>query len=440
MNKTSKSMNIGIVSQYPPPHSKHARQSGIASYTLNQASAIKNQGCNVSIFCNKINGVSSHYNENDININRCWDIGTGSCFQILQTLARAKKNLDLVHIQYSYALFGGSLSALFFPLLLLFLRLSNIKFVITLHELLPLSIVNKKFLDEAGVKGNPAVFKTGIFQLVRLIILLSNAVIVHESYSKSVIQTEYRSNPQKIHVIPHGIEEFATLKDQEIARKLLGIKQKRVLLFFGYLAKYKGLSNLVDACARLNSDYILLIAGGEHPRLKGKREYQDYLSRLHQQIACSRAEVRFTGFVDEADIPTFFAAADVLLLPYTRLISASGPLALCVAHKKPFLAADSLAGAIDESDILFPNTAEGIRIKVERFFLDEDIRDKSLKYGKKLLENRIWSRVASDTTALYKNIISARKISLQEPRKCQDDGVLERIDTTEQRQKTPLRG
>lgn len=411
MNRNHNKMNIGIVSQYPPPHSTHSRQSGIASYTKNLTTAMRNQGYNVKVFCNKLDGISQSYNEDGVEVSRCWEMGVRSILQIARALWRARKELDVIHIQYTFALYGGAGSAAVFPLLLLLLKLSRIPVVVTMHEVVPLSAVNNNFWDETGIKKNRTILKAGMHRLVQMVNFLSSRVIVHEPIFKDVMETEYGCSPGKISVIPHGVEKYDGLTGNFLARKLLDIKQKRVLLFFGYLAKYKGLERLIDAFAKLSDDYILIIAGGEHPRLKGDPDYESYLTLLRKRASHSKGEVRFTGFVDETKIPIYFSAADVLLLPYTKLTSASGPLALCVSNKKPFLAAQSLAGVIGEPDILFTNTATGLRNKIEQFFANGVIRRKSLAYVETLLQSRSWSIIADVTTRLYAQMLSERTVT-----------------------------
>jgi glycosyltransferase involved in cell wall biosynthesis len=400
-------VNIGIVAPYPPPNSTHSKQSGIASYTKNLAKAMSEHGNHVSVFGNILDGIDPKYEENGIKVNRCWDGGLKSWLQIARMLWGARKRLDIVHIQFTFSLYGGIASSFMFPILLLLLRVIRIPTVITMHEVVPLTGLDKKFLEETGIKGNLFILKTGIYRLVKLIVSLTNGTIVHDPFFSKVIVNQYKCKNEKIQVVPHGIEESNNLLDQKKARETLGIKQKHVLLFFGYIAKYKGLDILLDAIKKLDEDYILLVAGGEHPRLKGKREYNEYLTTLLEKAAGCRASVVFTGFVNETDITLYFSAADLLILPYTTLMSSSGPLSLCVAYKKPFLASESLADIIPEPEILFPNTADGFKDKIQQFFLHQKIAQKSLEYGEKLLQRGLWSKVANDNLLVYEGLSSS---------------------------------
>lgn len=404
MSGQSASLNVGLVSQYPPPLTTHSRQSGIASYSKNLATALKNEGHCVFVFGNKLDGTASAYDENGVRVTRCWNMGIGSCIQIAHSLWRARRHLDVVHIQYTFALYGGIASIALFPVLLLLLEAARIPVALTLHEVVPLSGLNRAFLEETGFKGNPWILRTGMRWVVKAMVRFSNSVIVHASSFRSIMITQYGCNANKIEVIPHGIEEVDIQLSCAEARRLLGVEGKRVLLFFGYLAKYKGLNRLLDAFSQLNADYVLVIAGGEHPRLRGRREYEDHLSQLHRKAATCQGKVIFTGFVEEAEIERYFRAADFLILPYTTLMSASGPLALCIANRTPFLASRALAGVIEESEILFDNTPNGIKSKTEQFFWDNGLSQAALRYGETALRRQLWPKVAALTSVVYQQL------------------------------------
>ena len=136
-------------------------------------------------------------------------------------------------------------------------------------------------------------------------------------------------------VVPHGIES-PERSTRAAARAALGVAPGRLLaLCFGFLAPYKGLEVALDA-ARLAGDGVeLVVAGGEHPRVG-----REYARRLRDGAP---RNARFTGFVADADVADWFAAADVALLLYPRPFASSGPLALALAHGTPVLMSPALA-------------------------------------------------------------------------------------------------
>ncbi len=399
-------MRIGLVTPYPPRDCSDAPQSGEAWYSKKLAEAMHAAGHEVTVFSNRLDRREACYADGGVAVTRCWTFGPQVWRQLYGTLRRARRQLDVVHIQYAVFLYGGVGAALLFPFFLALLRLGGVPVVITLHQTVPTRDIDRHFQAETGIKGNLALLKQGLQRLMRLTLRLAGTVIVHEDFFRTVLVADYGARPAQVRVVPHGIGA-ARLMDQSLAREILGLRPDRtVVLFFGYLAKYKGLDNLIEAFVEMpDSRCQLLIAGGEHPRLRGKPEYAAYLARLQAQAARAPGRIMLTGFVPEPDVPLVFAAADVVVFPYTRAISSSGPLALSAAYGKAFLASESLAPIIQEPALLFPNTAPGLRRKLEQFLSDGWLEVKSRRYAQQLCQARQWGQVARQTLDVYRGVV-----------------------------------
>jgi glycosyltransferase involved in cell wall biosynthesis len=109
------------------------------------------------------------------------------------------------------------------------------------------------------------------------------------------------------------------------------------VLCFGFVAPYKGLEPALDAARVAGPDIELVVAGGEHPRLRESGDH--YLDHLRN----SNPHARFTGFVPDDDVADWFAAADLALFMYPQPVSASGGVALALAHGTPFLLSPEMA-------------------------------------------------------------------------------------------------
>ena len=133
-------------------------------------------------------------------------------------------------------------------------------------------------------------------------------------------------------LIPHGDYEFlAHPIPTEQARAALNISPtKKVLLFFGYIRKYKGLDILLQALEQLvktESDILLLVAGKPHGELT---EYTDRIA-----AAGLAPNVRFISeYIPMAHTGRYFSAADIVVLPY-RKVDQSGVVPLAAAYRKP---------------------------------------------------------------------------------------------------------
>ncbi|MFP3138318.1 MAG: glycosyltransferase, partial [Nitrososphaeria archaeon] len=164
---------------------------------------------------------------------------------------------------------------------------------------------------------------------------LADAVLVHEEFMREVAIRDYRMPPGTVVVRPHGVGRVEPI-DRGRARRELGVDGDRVLvLFYGYLAMYKGLDRILRALGDglIRKRYSLIIAGGPHPRALGDPEYREWLGKLMERVRELRikgADVRITGFV--RDPAPYLSAADVVVLPYPERFSASGPAATASAY------------------------------------------------------------------------------------------------------------
>jgi glycosyltransferase involved in cell wall biosynthesis len=115
-------------------------------------------------------------------------------------------------------------------------------------------------------------------------------------------------------MVPHPVYDiFGDPVDCSIARERLGIGTERpVLLFFGFVRRYKGLHVLLEAMPEIISRLptALLIVAGEF--YEDEQPYRDAVERLgigdHVLIR--------SGYVSDSEIPLLFSAADVVVQPY----------------------------------------------------------------------------------------------------------------------------
>lgn len=110
---------------------------------------------------------------------------------------------------------------------------------------------------------------------------------------------------------PHPLyDHFGAKIDTIEARKKLNIPQdKKVLLFFGFIRDYKGLDILINAFAQLDSSYHLLIAGEVYG------SFDNYQAQIDRHPLKEHISV-YNNYIGDHEVPTYFSAADVCLLPY----------------------------------------------------------------------------------------------------------------------------
>lgn len=187
--------------------------------------------------------------------------------------------------------------------------------------------------------------------------------------------------------IPHPLyDNFGEKISKEEARKKLGIKeQDKVLLFFGFIRKYKGLDILLNAIKILKAqskitNLKLLIAGEFY---EDEKNYADLLN----DPSIKDDLILHTHFINNSEVKYYLCAADCVIQPY-RSATQSGvtplayhfeiPMIVTNVGGLPALVPDKKVGLIAE-----PN-AESIAAKIEEYFqLGEEYFLTSLKEEKK---------------------------------------------------------
>lgn len=157
--------------------------------------------------------------------------------------------------------------------------------------------------------------------------------IVHSEHDRQLIASQYRIPSARIVVIPHGLYDQYPALDKEQSKSKLGAEGKFVLLFFGLIRPYKGVSDLVRAFENLPADILeetVLIIAGE------AWEDMESIDRIKNSTASDKI-IFENRYISDDDIPVFFSAADLLVLPYTRA-SQSGVAHIGIAYGLPILA------------------------------------------------------------------------------------------------------
>ncbi|MBT9132903.1 MAG: Mannosylfructose-phosphate synthase [Firmicutes bacterium] len=173
----------------------------------------------------------------------------------------------------------------------------------------------------------------------RLLMHGADAFTAHSISAKSQIAHTYGINEDKTFVKPFGLyKDYKRDYDKDLAKKELGINEGFVILNFGSIRKYKGISYLVKAFSALPESILdnsrLVIAG---------EDWGD--NGLGSLIESSpyRHKITFSPhFVADAMIPKYFTAADLVVLPYLDTFASAGSAVaqIALAYGKPIIVSD----------------------------------------------------------------------------------------------------
>jgi len=170
-------------------------------------------------------------------------------------------------------------------------------------------------------------------------------LIVHYKEGKRQLADHWGISPNHIDVIPHGIMPVQNPPEPMEARKKLNLPQdRRIILFFGGIRPNKGLDVLIKALEIIkshNQRALLVIAGG----LLGRFSFEPYSDMINKGCLSDNVQT-FIDFIPEEDVDYFFAASDVVVLPYLKFEAQSGVLLRAYAHKKPVVVSN--VGAMGE--------------------------------------------------------------------------------------------
>lgn len=239
---------------------------------------------------------------------------------------------------------------------------------------------------------------------------LPDAVIAHSSMDRDRLADEFDVDPRQVSVIPHGDYEFFTDAEsppsRESSRTQLGLDARApVALFFGYLREYKGLDLLLDAWPAVleRVPEARLVVAGNPVRLPKERR-EALLAQAERLGVLHRFE-----YVPFDEVPTYFAAADVLALPY-RAISQSGVLYLALSLGVPVVA--SAVGAwpdlLDHGEnalLVPPGAVPELAEALARTLGDPALRGRLVEGGRRVAEAHSWPSIAAQTEATFRAVM-----------------------------------
>jgi len=249
---------------------------------------------------------------------------------------------------------------------------------------------------------------------LRFMYSIVDHIFVHTHKMKEQLAVQFRVEANKVTVIPFGINNHVPNTDlnSDVARKKLGIDPDwKVALFFGRIAWYKGLDQLISAFAELKmmgSDVRLVIAGDVK---KGHDSYWGEIERMIEQHHLHESIIKRIEFIPDADVELYCKAADVLILPYRRIFQ-TGVLFLSYNFGLPAITTDvgSLSEEIIEGKtgyVCGSGDPKSLANVITRYFssdLYKNLAENRYKIEKYAREKYSWEKVGSMTSKVYANL------------------------------------
>ena len=206
-----------------------------------------------------------------------------------------------------------------------------------------------------------------------------------------------------VSISPHPIfNHFGDPITKMEARTQLGLPQQdKIILFFGYIRKYKGLDLLIQAMANetIKNLGIQLIIVGEF--YEDASTYHDLVNALGLQNRISF----YSNYIPDGEVKNYVCSADFIIQPYKNATQ-SGVTPLAYHFEKPMLVTNvgGLADTVPhlKTGIVVAPTAEEIAKGIEtlyelgeKHFIPNIIEEKK-KYS--------WSQMTEKFLALYQKL------------------------------------
>ncbi len=147
----------------------------------------------------------------------------------------------------------------------------------------------------------------------RAIARRADAIVTASDHERQLLSRYYGAKEEQMHTIPCGVDiGLFRPRDQKASRRQLGLElDSPVLLWVGRIEKLKGVDILIQALAELDErDFTLLVVGGDERAGGLKAELQSQAAE-----AGLAANVRFVGAVPHDELPVYYSAADVCVVP-----------------------------------------------------------------------------------------------------------------------------
>lgn len=298
--------------------------------------------------------------------------------------AALRVRADVFHLQWwSLPLFP--VAALF----VLVMRLRGIPVVITVHNVLP---------HERS---------RGFVGAGRWLCRRAARVLVHSAVNREQLIAHYGVAPERVVHVPHGSPAPEAIPDRAAACVRLGLRPERqYILAFGVIRPYKGVGDLIEALAQIAAAHPavdLIVAG------KPWVAWEPYAAQIVLHGLEARVHTAL-DYIPESAVGDYFAAADLVVLPYTHFDAQSGVGAQALAYGKPLLV--STTGALPEwvdhapAWQVPPSAPEALAERLHWVFADpEAARSAFAPIAARVSERHGWAQAAAVHAAVYASLV-----------------------------------
>jgi len=297
---------------------------------------------------------------------------------------------DLCILEHEFGIFGGQSGVYILPLL----HRLEIPLIVTLHTILKTPSYNEKAVLQEICK-------------------MAHQVVVMSQKAIEFLVEIYNVPKEKISLFEHGVPDIHF--NPEKCKKEFKLKNKKVLLTFGFVGRNKGIETVIKALPKVVEKYpevLYIVLGKTHPNIlrHSGEEYRIFLMRLVKSLQLEKNVVFLNEFLNERDLFKYLYACDIYITPYLNEAQiTSGTLSYAVGVgaaviSTPYwhaaeLLSDGRGKFIDFGD------SDGLSATLTELFDHpkelEEIKEKAYEYGL----NITWPKTGQKYMDLAENVL-----------------------------------
>ena len=332
-----------------------------------------------------------------ITVKECWSFNS---YKNIVSVTKAINNTkpDSVLFNLQFMKFGDKKIAAALGLMLpLVCKLKRIPNIVLLHN-----ILEEVDLGSAGFTSNKLMQKLYGFigtTLTRLILQADTVAVTMQKYV-DILENKY--NAKNVKLIPHGTFEIPEEPDYALPEGPMQI------MTFGKFGTYKKVEGMIEAVERVRTstglDLEVVIAGTDNPNVPG---YLESVKEKYKHVP----QVRFTGYVEEEDVPVIFKNSAVVVFPYTSTTGSSGVLHQAGSYGKAVVMPDlgDLALLVKDEgyrgEFFEPTSVGSLANAIEALVVNDAYRRRLAKLNYEAATAHPMSKIAEMYVDTFKQIL-----------------------------------
>ncbi|HCU51858.1 MAG TPA: glycosyl transferase family 1, partial [Micromonosporaceae bacterium] len=297
--------SVGILSTYPPTHC------GLANFTASLRNGLLADRPDMNVGVVRVGPDQASYPDTGVVYELATDVQVDN-----RTAARELNKFDVVVIQHEYGIYGGIDG----DQVLDVLEWIRVPVIAVVHAVLSDPTPHQRFVLEMLTQS-------------------ADAVVTMSETGRRRLLDDYRVEPRKIMLIPHGATVVADHFTRAVEKG-----RRPVILTWGLLGPGKGIEwgiEALRAMRKMRPQPRYIVAGQTHPRVLAKDDdsYRDSLMEQAEKLGVAHLVEFEPGYLSPERLRQLVREADVVLLPYdSREQLTSGVLSEAIASLTPVVA------------------------------------------------------------------------------------------------------